>query len=139
MEPKVLVFCADSRNSGAKTKVVWCASVIPLLSHQLSADPVDTLARELKVSVVGKATHLDHGFGRLAVGLRAAWGSRQGDRPEVRSDLVGQGHLEGLAKGRPSADPSLVNSSHSVSSWVSRSGGEGGMVRQKKREKQVLV
>ena len=92
LEPKVLVFCADSRNSGgAKTnkKVVWCASVIPLLSHQLTADPVDTLARELKVSVVGKATHLDHGFGRLAVGLRAAWGSRQGNRPEVRSDLVG--------------------------------------------------
>ena len=75
LEPKVLVFCADSRNSGATTKkssVVRCASVIPLLSHQLSADPVDTLARELKVSIVGKATHLDHGFSRLAVGLRAA-------------------------------------------------------------------
>ena len=55
-----------------KSGVVRCASVIPLLSHQLSADPVDTLARELKVSIVGKATHLDHGFSRLAVGLRTA-------------------------------------------------------------------
>lgn len=95
-------------------KIVRAGSLNQNVSYQLATDPVDTLAGKLKVSVVGKTSHLDHRLGRLAVGLAPRDG-RQDSRPEVRPHHVGQGHLEGLTEGCPLGRPPVVSPPHSVS------------------------
>ena len=92
-------------------------------THQLARYPVDALAREMKVPVVGEAPHFDHSFGGtgpVLVGARSrpTWvrrggrrrpvDRRQHRRPEVGPHPLGQGYLEGLAQGRPATYPVVV-------------------------------
>ena len=92
-------------------------------THQLARYPVDALAREMKVPVVGEAPHFDHSFGGAGPvlvgarsrptrvrrgGRRRPVDRRQHRRPEVGPHPLGQGYLEGLAQRRPATYPMVV-------------------------------